>query len=194
MEKLLDCLAFGRDERTSSINSSPGFDNDAFDILEKKAKQYFEADKKKLIIACAKDEIHIRTQSQFNAYRMKFDGFVDMGKNLTSQGILPLAKEALVFLVCGIEEEFKIPVAYFFINSLDTEQSAFITNQVLTRLSQIGVEVMTLTIMMVPGQIYPCANILVRASTEEHTSAILWMKRERYIYNARSTAHVEIGA
>lgn len=186
MEKLLDCLAFGRDERTynedvrsfcltlhfysprayqfvrskfnnhlpsisairkwyGSINSAPGFDNEAFEILEKKAKQYFEEYKRKILCACIKDEMHIRTQSQYNAYKMKFDGFVDMGEKLTSQGILPLAKEALVFLVSGIEEDFKIPIAYFFINSLDTKQSAFITNQVLTRLSQIGVEVATLT-------------------------------------------------
>lgn len=185
MEKLLDCLAFGRDERTynedirsfcltlhyyspraynyvrtkfnnhlpsvsaikkwyASVCASPGLENDSFDILQKKSNEY-KANNKVLICCLIKDEMAIRRQSQWNPHKSKFEGFVDMGQKLTSQDILPLAKEALVFLVSGVEEDFKIPLAYYFINSLDTQQSAFVTIQILTRLSEIGVEITSLT-------------------------------------------------
>lgn len=87
----------------------------------------------------------IRKQSQWNPHKSKFDGFVDMGDKLTTEGNLHLAKEALVFLVSGVEEDFKIPIAYFFINSLNTEQSAFVTNQILIRLIEKGVEITSIT-------------------------------------------------
>lgn len=185
MEKLLECLAFGRDERMyseeirafcltlhyhspraynyirtkfdnhlpsistiqkwyASIKSLPGFINESFEILEKKVNEY-EAKNKKLICCLVRDEMAIRKQSQWNPYKSKFEGFVDMGEKVTAEGVLPLAKEALVFLVSGVEEDFKLPLTYFFINSLNTDQSAFITNQMLIRLGEIGVEIAAIT-------------------------------------------------
>lgn len=185
MERILDCLGFGRDERTynedvrafslslyfyspraynyvrakfnnhlpsvsaikkwyACIDASPGFENDALETLKKKADEY-KAKNKPLICALIKDEMAIRKHSQWNEHKCKFEGFVDLGKRLTTQGILPLAKDALVYLVSGLEEDFKIPVAYFFTDSLDTAQSAFVTNEVLTRLGEIGVEIASLT-------------------------------------------------
>lgn len=152
MERLLDCLSFGRDARIynedvrsfcltlhfysprayeyvrskfdshlpsisairkwySSINSSAGFENDSFEIVEKKANEH-KANNEPFLCCLVKDEMEIRKHSQWNENKMKFDDFVDMGKRLTTQGVLPLAKEALVFLVCGITGDFKIPIAY----------------------------------------------------------------------------------
>lgn len=185
MEKILDCLTFGRGQRTfneevrsfsltlhyyspraynyvrskfnnhlpstsaikkwyASIHSSPGFDNDSFDILELKANEY-KAKGQQLLCCLIRDEMAIRRQSQWNPHKSKFEGFVDMGDKLTTEGNLHLAKEALVFLVSGVEEDFKIPVTYFFINSLNTEQSAFVTNHIMTLLIQKGVVITSIT-------------------------------------------------
>lgn len=187
MEKLLDCLAFGRPERTydeeirsfcltlhfyspraynfvrstfdnnlpsisairnwyAGINAPPGFESDSFEILGKKAKEFKINNNKSILCNLVFDEMAIRTHSQWNPQKMKFDGFVDLGEKLTSRGILPMAKEALVYLVVGLEEKFKIPVAYFFVNSLDTAQKAFITQKILTKLGEIGVEITSMTL------------------------------------------------
>lgn len=221
MEKILDCLAFGRGERTydeevrsfclslhyysprgynyvrskfnnhlpsisaikkwyASIDASPGFENDAFEILKKKADEY-KANGKQLICALIKDEMAIRSHSQWNPHKSKFDGFVDMGKRLTNQGILPLAKEALVYLVSGVCDDFKIPICYFFINSLDTAQSAFVTNEVLTRLSEIGVEITSVTLDGLKTNISMCKSLGANFDGNAYIYDPLNEKRKIYI-------------
>lgn len=185
MEKLLDCLAFGRQERTfneevrsfcltlhfnspraynyirskfdnnlpsisairnwySSVNASPGFENDSFSVLAKKARA-MKQNGEQLYVNLISDEMAIRRHVQWNPSKMKFDGFVDMGEKLTDQGTIHIAKEALVFLVSGVTEDFKIPIAYFLIDALNTEQKAFIFTQLLTRLREIDIMVVAIT-------------------------------------------------
>lgn len=130
----------------AGINSSPGFDTDAFDFLEKKATEFKFKNNKNLLCSLVLDGMAIRSHSQWNAERMRFDGFVDMGQRLTAQGILPMAKEALVFMVVGVEEKFKMPLAYFFINGLNTNQMAFLTQEMLIKLGKIGIETTSITL------------------------------------------------
>lgn len=223
MEKLLDCLAFGRDERTysedirtfcltlhyyspraynyvrskfnnhlpsitairnwyASVNASPGFENDALDILKKKANEFKDKFNRNLLCSLVADEMAIRTHAQWNANKMKFDGFVDMGDKLTNQGILHLAKEALVFLVCGVEENFKIPIAYFLINSLDTQQKAFIINQLFTMLSEIKVEITSLTLDGLKTNISMCKFLGADFDGEAYIRDPLNKDRKIYVF------------
>ncbi|KYN07865.1 THAP domain-containing protein 9 [Cyphomyrmex costatus] len=58
---------------------------------------------------------------------------------------MPLAKEALVYLLTGINERWKIPVAYFYINGLTSQERAEITLQLLRFVATSRVEVIALT-------------------------------------------------
>lgn len=54
-------------------------------------------------------------------YKGKIVGYVDCGQFIecdTSQ----IAKEALVYCVACINENWKIPIAYFFLNGISAEQ------------------------------------------------------------------------
>lgn len=68
----------------------------------------------KLKVNVIADEMSIRRRVQWNQSKEKFDGFVDVGKPSDSQSNLSMAKEALVYMACGADDDFKIPTAYFY--------------------------------------------------------------------------------
>lgn len=133
----------------ASINASPGFTVEAFESLKKKADEFKENTGSKMLCALMDDEVAIRSHVQWNAAAQKFDGFVDLGRNdrtLDPNEVnLPLAKNALVFMISGINKDFKIPIAYFLVKGLTADEKAAKTNKILIRLSEIGIVVVSLT-------------------------------------------------
>lgn len=141
MQRVLDCLTFGKTDRSynedvrsfcltlhfyspraynyvrskfndnlpgistirkwySSLNASPGFTVESFEALKKKVTENSEdGEKKKLICALMCDEMAIRRHVQFNPSRSKFDGFIDIGRTNANDENVPVAKDALVFMV-----------------------------------------------------------------------------------------------
>lgn len=185
MEKILNCLTFGRDQKSypeevrtfcltthyyspraynyirtkfenhlparctmrnwyASINSAPAFTSEAFEALKLKANEHHK-NGKKLYVNLIFDEMSIRQHAQWNPNKLKFDGFIDMGLPATEEKPLPLAKDALVFLVSGANEDFKIPVSYFLTNGLIAEEKAALVNEILIRLANIGIVVVAIT-------------------------------------------------
>ncbi|KAG6442831.1 hypothetical protein O3G_MSEX002540 [Manduca sexta] len=71
-------------------------------------------------------------------------GFVNIGCDLDSHDI-PLAKEALVFIITAINDTWKIPVGYFFINSITAQQKAILVLQCVSLLAETGANIVTLT-------------------------------------------------
>jgi len=71
-----------------------------------------------LLAALMIDEMAIRQQMEFDG--KKFYGHCDIGDNIASDES-SIAKEALVFLVVGINKLWKMPIAYFLINGMHGE-------------------------------------------------------------------------
>lgn len=197
MEKLLECLASGRNQRSydeevrsfcltlhfysaraynyvrskfnnnlpavttmrnwyASLNASPGFTLEAFEILKQKAERHKSETGEKLLCNLMVDETAIRRHAQWNPSTMKFDGFVDVGDSSSDQCSLLLAKDALVFMVCGANDDFKIPISYFLINGMSGHERAAFSNQILIRLSEIGIEVVAIIFDGLPANITMC--------------------------------------
>lgn len=97
----------------ASMNASPGFTSESFNILREKAAKEMKEKGTKLPVCFMYDEMSIHKQSQFNPSTLKFDGFVDVGRP-TNEQTLPLARDALVFMVSGIEETFQNSDSIFF--------------------------------------------------------------------------------
>lgn len=137
----------------ASINSSPGLTTESFDNLKHKADKAHQKTGLKMLCNLMMDEMKIRRHAQWNAAAMKFDGFVDVGRQLPDQDSLPLAKDALVYMVSGVNEDFRIPIAYFLTNGLSAEERAAITNEVLFRLHEIGIEVLAIIFDGLPANL-----------------------------------------
>lgn len=133
----------------SSIDSSPGFTEPAFDALRQKVEEA-KANKKELLLGLIMDEMSIRQHSQFDRNKKMFMGHNNTG-NLNStisngeEVCVPIATDALVIMVSGIENSFKIPIAYFLTTGMQGAENAFVLNQALQKLNEIGAKVTSIT-------------------------------------------------
>lgn len=84
---------------------------------------------KKYDVCISMDEVAIRQQVQYIAAEDRHTGYVTYGFDGTGQK--PHATKALVFMVQGLTEPFKIAVSYFFINSLKSHQKAMLLMEVV---------------------------------------------------------------
>lgn len=133
----------------SSIESSPGFTESAFDALRQKVEES-KANKIELLLELIMDEMSIRQHSQFDQNKKIFIGHNDTGNlnSTISNGeavCTPIATDALVIMVSGIENSFKIPIAYFLTTGMQAAENAFILNQSLSKLNEIGAKVTSIT-------------------------------------------------
>lgn len=127
----------------SSINGSPGFTDESFDVLKDRAN--IEKEKgRQLRICLMLDSVYIRQQSQWDKAGKKFLGHNTVRSECDSTS-LPLATQALVFMACGIENDFKIPIGYFLNNGANYNEIADLETEVMYRLSHIGIRVVSIT-------------------------------------------------
>ncbi|KYN12118.1 THAP domain-containing protein 9, partial [Trachymyrmex cornetzi] len=106
---------------------------------------------KKLLCSMMVDDIAIRKHVRWNG--KKFTGFVTYNKsnmknvktNRQRSKLSNRAVEAMVIMVVCLNENWKIPVAYHFINGLNGEDRANIILECLEKLHPTGINVISLT-------------------------------------------------
>ena len=67
----------------------------------------------------------------------KYRGYVDLGNEVEDDDSAPLAKNALVFMVVGINESWKVPVGYFFIDGLSGKERGNLIKVCLKKLHEV---------------------------------------------------------
>lgn len=144
-EQLGNCLPH---EKTlarwySSIDGAPGFTQEALKMLKLRAVAAASSNPpSKLICSLVFDEMNIRQQTEFDG--TYYHGFVDMGPEVTFD-VKSIATQVLVFMVVAINGSWKVPVGYFFIDSLNAEQKASLISQCLDLIKQCGISVANIT-------------------------------------------------
>lgn len=128
----------------SSIDCSPGFTENAFDVLREMADEA-ESRGKKLVVGLIFDEMKIRCQSLYDAATKEFLGHSNAGKINEAEIYSPLSNEALVLMVTGIDQFFKIPVAYFLSSGLNSDEKVMILDEAMCRLQKAGVVLGSMT-------------------------------------------------
>lgn len=127
----------------SSVDGNPGLTSETLAILQKKAEEA-NSNGKRLLVNLMMDEVAIRRQVEWNAVKKQFDGSIQYAGFLPeASDELPMAKEALVFMITCATESWKIPIGYFLIDGLDTEQKVTLVQTILQYLSSINVTVIT---------------------------------------------------
>jgi hypothetical protein len=96
------------------------------------------------------DKMSIRQHVQWNGKRSL--GYVSFGYNNIESDCLPLAREALVFLIVGVNCRWKIPIGYFLI---DSNQKADLVKGCLSTsmLNDTGVKIISLTFDGAPANL-----------------------------------------
>lgn len=125
----------------SGIKCSPGFIASSFELLKMKAEEYSRLNKE-LICSLILDEMAIKKQIISDGHLSY--GYVDVGYKNSDDQMVP-ATEALVLLVVCLTENWKLPIAYFLIKSLNNLEKANIVKEALIRLADSNVIISSLT-------------------------------------------------
>jgi hypothetical protein len=122
----------------STVAGMPGFTRESFDALALKAS----SSNKKIVCSLVFDEMAIRQHVEYDG--RDYFGFVAMGGCLNVSQT-DIAKEALVFMVVAINDTWKIPVGYFLIQSITSDQKATLVTQCVDLILQCGMLVANIT-------------------------------------------------
>lgn len=120
----------------ADINVKPGIIRHSLDILKRLVKEK-EDNNEKLIGGLLFDEIALRKLLQW--VNDKMVGYED--HPFVEKKYAKMANQAIVFMFSGINEKIKIPVAYYFLASLEADQKGLLVNKMLIALIECGVEV-----------------------------------------------------
>jgi len=121
-----------------SIHGKPGIMLEAVNAI----KQRSNSVDYQLFGSLVFDEMAIRQHVEYDGN--KFNGYVDMGENVTVTDTR-LAKDALVFMVVCINGAWKIPLAYFLIDRITAEQKNNLTLQCISSLHDAGMQIVCVT-------------------------------------------------
>lgn len=128
----------------STIETSPDFTNASFDALKQRAVIKKE-NGENLLVGLLLDGMFIRQHSQWDKAGKKFLGHNMVREQAEGRVSLPLASNALVLMVCGLEGDFKIPIGYFLNNGTNHNELADIIDKVMFKLSTIGCTLTSIT-------------------------------------------------
>lgn len=125
----------------SGINGEPGILSDAMNTLKSLADKMRQTGKQIVVSLCL-DETSMKYNVQWLHEQKKFVGFVTEPK---ADGSFPIAKNVMVFMVTVLGENVSIPVAYYFVASLDGVERANQLSRMLTELHKIKVRIAIVT-------------------------------------------------
>lgn len=138
----------------SSSNGEPGISKDSLESLRK-----LVAENGTVYCTLSLDEMSIRRNVQWSDRRKKFVGGITYGSIPNNAEYLPVANNAIVFMVNGINIKFNLPIQFEFINSLQSHEKAAMILMALKVLNEIGIKVMAITFDGLANNISTC-NLL----------------------------------
>lgn len=139
----------------TGLNCNPGFTSEAFEAIRIRVQQNTN---KTLYCALAIDEMAIRKQVEWDHRSHNYYGFVNIGCELDSDSV-PMATQALTFMVTCLNDSWKIPVGYFLIKSITAHQKSTLVNQCIKLIQECGICVVSLTYDGAASNIAMCNDL-----------------------------------
>lgn len=122
------------------VNGEPGLTSEALLAIRTK----YKVQNSPLLCCLMFDEMAIRKHIEWDRHKLTYRGYVDMGTGL-DHDTLPVAKEALVFMLVALDGSWKIPIGYFLLDGIGGHEKASLVKDCLSVLSENGAEVVSLT-------------------------------------------------
>lgn len=122
-----------------TYENEPGISKEGMRALASLAHD-FKNEGKQLIVSIAFDEMSIRRLVQWSDAKKKFMGYITHGK---FDNDIPVARNALVFLLTAINADFSLPIAHYFVIALNAAERASLLTEIITGITKIGVRVAT---------------------------------------------------
>lgn len=113
-----------------STQGGPGISAEGLDALRNLSKIQVEKGEQ-LYVSIAQDEMSMRKHIQWSDSKKQFMGYISHGIRIEHQNDLPVAHNVLVFLVSGVNTDFHLPIAYYFVTALNSIERADLISQVI---------------------------------------------------------------
>lgn len=153
----------------SDLRSDPGIQDSQIEKLKKIAADYQAKHQRKLMCCLMFDEIHLRQQICWSFQQMRYAGYTNISEisiENPEKKLDNVAKQAIVFLLNGIDINFEFPDAYYFINEMTAKDRKNLLAEVIAMVSRCGIKITNLTFDGLAGNIPACemlgANLNVR--------------------------------
>lgn len=127
----------------SSGNVEPGFCQQSLEVLAKKVKE-LKAGGSEPVCSLIFDEMAIKKHLQWSQQQKKFIGQINYGFR-PDRSEVPLANNALVFMLNGINFDLTVAIATYFITTLDSEEKVTLLKKVMTLISGCGVRILSIS-------------------------------------------------
>ena len=129
----------------ASVDGGPGCTSESLVAIKLKVDEAL-AKNKKIVCNLVMDEMAIRKHIHYDHIQKKYHGYVDFGNSYENENVeKDIAKEALVFLINAVNDRWKIPVAYFLVDGLNSTEKTDILREVLIFISQVDVTICSVT-------------------------------------------------
>lgn len=145
----------------SDLNTEPNIINEqCLNILKRKVMEKSEKGEK-LMCGITFDEMSIRKHVQWSHRKRQLVGYSRTesshheNESTENRSKSDVANQALVFIVCAVNDSFQLPIAYYFINSMDGDNKKNLVEKVIEAL-------MHMLHLMVSNQIRECVHCLVQ--------------------------------
>lgn len=172
----------------SSADGEPGFCKQSFVTLTKLAEEQ-RSNGKQLIVSLIFDEMSIRKQLHWNDSQKKFLGHVTYGFDSDSAE-LQLANNALVFMVNGINISFNMPIAFYFITSLNGKEKFRLVKEIIEAITACDVRVMNLTFDGLGSNVTMCNSFGANFQKNDFRPYFTLPKDKRKIYIIFDPSHM----
>lgn len=120
----------------SKIDCQPGYSAPSINSLKIRSNKYYEENERKLLCSLIIDEMSLKKELVCDRNTQKIWGYTDYGcEDIEINNEQELAREALVLMVVAVNDNFKLPFGYFFINKISGTEKANIVKEALRQLA-----------------------------------------------------------
>lgn len=129
----------------SNAQANGGFVDGALQTIKKLAEEFKANNNKTIHVSISFDEMSIRKHVQWLSYKKQFSGFINLGTIESTNDGIPIATNALVVMLNGINVNVTIPIAHFFVITPIAEEKAILIASIVKILTDIGIRVLNVT-------------------------------------------------
>lgn len=169
--------------RNSNLDAKSGIGEASMNILQEKV---IEMEKKgqRLICSLVFDEMAIRKHQQWSSSENRVIGTVSYGIDEKE-----IANNALVFLVHGLNIRIQMPVAYYFITTLNSEQRESLILEILAEFSRRRIIISNITFDGLPANASMCISLGASFDADNMQSFFIDPESQRKIYIIFDPSH-----
>lgn len=146
-----------------NVNGEPGITEQSLEVIRERASLK-QRRNEKLILAISFDEIHIRKHVQWDQNTKQLFGYCL--NEQTENGDMDVANQAMVYMVRGINDQILIPVAYYFIRSMNGAQRASMLTGVIKSVTDCGAQICSITFDGLAANVTMCESLGAKMDPE----------------------------